>query len=189
MTKLRHAWPAAALALVACAATAPIRLGPEADVRAARSRLAETAAAGPVRLEDNLPPGEGALPRSAIETEAARGVPNLTVRFAAPPEAGGSVRLLLLFDPQPGLSAARACNAATLPPPEPEGAATRLTAVFCDGGAYLADASGTAAARGPGETRRLIWRTTARLFPDDYQDTYGFDLFGFRVGIGGSFGF
>jgi hypothetical protein len=42
---------------------------------------------------------------------------------------------------------------------------------------------------GQGEAERLVWRATARLFPDDYADSYGFDLFGLRVGLGGSFGF
>lgn len=189
MTWARRAWPSAALLLAACAATPPIQLGPEADPRAARRLLAEAAAAGPVRLVDNLPPGAGVLPRPTIEAEAARGVPNLAVRFAAPPTARGAARLLLLFDPPPDLPPIRACNAAALPAPAPDGARTRLQAVFCDGGTYLADASGTATGRDPDAMRRLVWRTTARLFPDDYPDTYGFDLFGNRVGIGGSFGF
>jgi hypothetical protein len=62
-------------------------------------------------------------------------------------------------------------------------------AAFCDGGRHVADATGEAAGSGPAEARRLVWRTTGRLFPDDYADTYGFNLFGLRVGLSGAFGF
>jgi hypothetical protein len=180
-----------ALGIGGCAASTPVRLGPDADARAARSLLARAAAAGPVRLETNGPPprlSEGALTRDELEAQAARGVRGLAVRFGEPPAASGPARLLLLFDPPAGFRPALACNAGELPPAVPEPDATRLQAVFCDGGAYVADASSTVDGRGAAEVERLVWRTTGRLFPDDYQETYGFDLFGNRVGFSGYLG-
>lgn len=178
----------AALAVAGCAS--PVRLGPAADPGRTRSLLAEAAAAGPVRLELNaLPATEGGtLDRRAIAAAAARGARGLAVRFAEPPAATGPARLLLVFDPPQGLSASAVCNAPALPAPARAGGPTRLLAVFCDGGGYVADATAEATGRSPEEIERLVWRTTARLFPDDYAETYGFDLFGNRVGIRGSLG-
>ena len=47
------------------------------------------------------------------------------------------------------------------------------------------------AASSGGASERLIWRMTGRLVPDDYQQTYGLNVFGgnFGVGLGGTFGF
>jgi hypothetical protein len=181
----------AGLGLAACASAAPVRLGRDADPRAARKLLAEAAAAGPVRLELNGLPRttSGTLAGPDVAAEAARGIKGLTVRFAEPPEAAGPARLLLLFDPPAEAGPDTACNADTLPEPAPEPDATRLHALFCNGGALVADAAAVTPGRTPAAVERLIWRTTARLFPDDYQDTYGFDLFGNRVGLGGQLGF
>jgi len=180
----------AGLGLAACAVATPVRLGPDGDPRAARKLLAEAAAAGPVRLEINRAPETttGTLTGPDVATEAARGVKGLTVRFAEPPEATGPARLLLLFDPPAQARPGTACNARSLPEPAPEPAATRLHALFCNGGALVADAVATTPGRTPAEVERLIWRTIGQLFPDDYQDTYGFDLFGHRIGLGGQFG-
>jgi hypothetical protein len=180
-----------ALGLAACAA-APARLGPDADPRAARRLLEEAASAGPVRLEANGPPrvGDGALTVPEIAEQAARGVRGLDVRFAEQAQSTGPARLLLLFDPPPGgLQPRLACGADALPPPVPEGP-LQLQAVFCEGGAAVADATATAEGRTRADAERLIWRTAGRLFPDDYAETYGFDLFGRRVGVGagGTFG-
>ena len=52
------------------------------------------------------------------------------------------------------------------------------------------DATAAAEGRTRADAERLVWRTTGGLFPDDYPETYGFDLFGRRVGVGagGTFG-
>ncbi|HEX6012328.1 MAG TPA: hypothetical protein VFY87_11110 [Geminicoccaceae bacterium] len=180
------------LGLVACTA-APARLGPDADPRAARRLLEEAASAGPVRLELNRPPStsDGAMTVAQVAEQAARGVRGLEARFAEQAESTDLARLLLLFDPPPGgLQPRLACGAEALPPPVPEGP-LRLQAVFCDGGAAVADATAVAEGRTRADAERLIWRTTGRLFPDDYPETYGFDLFGRRVGVGvgGTFGY
>jgi hypothetical protein len=176
-----------ALGLAGCAARSPVALGPDADPRAARARLAEAAEAGPVRLELNAPPRttDGALGPAEVAAQAARGIKGLTVGFAPAAEAGGAARLLLLFDPPPGLQPVLVCTAGALPEPAPAAAALRLHAVFCNDGTYLADAAGTTADRSRAGVERLIWRTTGRLFPDDYPESYGFDLFGYRIGFSG----
>jgi hypothetical protein len=180
-----------ALGLAACTAP-PARLGPEADPRAARQLLEEAAGAGPVRLELNRPPNLSgrAMAVPEIAEQAARGVRGLDVRFAEQAAPADPARLLLLFDPPPGgLQPRQACRADALPPPAPEGR-LRLQAVFCEGGAAVADATAAAEGRTRADAERLIWRTTGRLFPDSYPESYGFDLFGRRAGIGagGTFG-
>jgi hypothetical protein len=180
-----------ALGLVACTA-APARLGPDADPRAARRLLEEAASAGPVRLEVNRPPStsDGAVTVPQLAEQAARGVRGLAVRFAEQAQSTGAARLLLLFDPpRGGLQPRLACGADALPQPVAEGP-LRLRAVFCEGGAAVADATAAAEGRTRADAERLVWRTTGRLFPDDYPETYGFDLFGRRVGVGagGTFG-
>lgn len=177
------------VALAACTASAPIRPG-AGDPRAARALLKEAAADGAVRLETNIPTtgALGTLTREEIERLAARGVTGLDVRFGMPPEATGPARLLLIFDPPPGFEPTRACAAETLPPAVPTGSATRLRAVFCNGGAFVADTVGTTTGDAA-ELERLVWRSTTRLFPDDYAETYGFNLFGYRLGLHGTLGF
>jgi hypothetical protein len=141
------------LAIAACTAP-PVRLGPDADPRAARRLLEEVAATGPVRLEVNRPPrtADGTLTVPEIAEQAARGVKGLDARFAEPPDAAGSARLLLLFDPPPGgLQPQAACGADALPPPAQEGP-FRLLAVFCEGGAAIADATPPRPRAGPGPT-------------------------------------
>lgn len=176
-------------ALQACAAPSPVELGAESDVGTARLLLEEASRAGPVRLEINALPrtADGALSREVVERQAARGVRGIDLQFGAPPEATGSARLLLLFNPDRELRPTAVCNEEHLPGREPA-AGTRLHAVFCNGGQFVADANAATSGSTAAEVERLIWRTTGRLFPDDYQDKYGFNLFGYRIGLGGQFG-
>ncbi|MEK0086081.1 hypothetical protein [Benzoatithermus flavus] len=178
------------LGLAGCASRSPVELGRDADPRAARARLAEAARQGPVRLEVNGLPRttDGSLAVTDVLKQAARGITGLEVRFAPPTEAVGTARLVLLFDPPQVAGAARVCSASTLPEPRPGAEPLRLRAVFCDGGAYLADATGTTTDRSKAGVERLIWRTTGRLFPDDYQESYGFHLLGNRIGFSGRLG-
>jgi hypothetical protein len=178
----------AAFGLAACAAQGGIELGEAANPRAARARLAEAAGTGPVPLTFNALPAttDGGLSAEQAAEAAADGVRGLKVRFS--PTAPGPTRLVLLFDPPTGIGPAAICAADALPAAAPRGGA-RLHAVFCDGAAPIADAAGESRNRSTAAVSRLIWRTAARLFPDDYADTYGFNLFGLRVGLGASFGF
>jgi hypothetical protein len=183
---------AATLALCALAAActpAPtVALGRDADARSARRLLAEAARQGPVRLVLNevpVPP-DRPLTVDRIAADAAAGVRGLGVRFAAAPaEAAGQERLVLVFDPPPGIRPTLICSDdATVPAPEGRVGPPRLHAIFCDGRSFVADTSGSIDESSADAVERLIWRTTARLFPDDYADTYGFDLFGHRIGLG-----
>lgn len=178
----------AGLVLFACAAVEPDLLGPfPADAAAARGRLVEAHRAGPVRIEVyNAPRG---LPPARVASLAAMGVSGLSVRFAvedAPPQP----RLVLRFG---GGEADALCTA---PEVEPEpgtevGAPLRLVAAFCDGRTAIAALTGIAAGPDAAAVERLVWRTTDRLFPDDYEDRYGLRLFGdrIRIGLSGEFGF
>jgi len=166
------------LALAACSTT-PVKLGPDSDPRVARELLADAARAGPVRLEVNGLPATADTPTSAarLGEQAARGVRGLKVRFEEPPAATGSARLVLVFDPPSNLRPRAVCSAAA---PEPEvqpGAPTRLQAIFCDGGTFIADSTASAAGATAADIDRLVWRAVGTLFPDDYPESYGIRSF------------
>ncbi len=193
-TRRRRAVPPFLLVMAAltstagCAGTGDLAGSPEADRRGARRALAEAAEAGPVSLVvagDPAPLAPADLPRLA-----AQGVRGLDPRFETAAGAGGLRRLVLWFDPPADASGGQACGADPLAagPPAP---VPTLLAAWCEGAAPAASVRGEAPAAGRAEAERLVWRATARLFPDDYADTYGFDLFGFRVGLGlgATFGF
>lgn len=166
------------LTTLAGCANAPVTLGPDSDPRVARELLASAARSGPIRLDVNGLPraADGALTLPEVAAEAARGIQGMNVRFeppaAASPGPGSGARLLLLFDPPADVAPRVACIADTVPVPVPQSPA-RLQALFCDGGTFIADATSTAEGDRLALTRRMIWRTTARLFPDDYASTYG----------------
>lgn len=175
---------AASVPLAGCAGPADLAGSPEGERRYARRALAAASAAGPVPLVvagDPAPLAAADLPRLAAD-----GVRGLDPRFEAGPASAGE-RLVLWFDPPAEASGALACGAGPLG--ASPGASPRLLAAWCEGEAPAATVRGEAAAPGRAEAERLVWRATARLFPDDYADTYGFNLFGLRVGLGGSVGF
>jgi hypothetical protein len=190
MSSAARIWAVVAMAGLAGCAGDPVRLGPDSDPRAARTLLKEVAAAGPVRLELNQAPraADGTLTAERAAEQAARGIKGLDARFAQPPAAKGPARLVLLFDPPQDVRPQRVCGADLLPSAVPGAWPHRLQAVFCDGGAFVADATSATEGRALADLDRLVWRTTGRLFPDDYPDTYGFNLFGHRVTLGGSIG-
>lgn len=181
------------LLLTACAPAEPITVGPDSDRRAARARLAQAAASGPVRLDLNTAPttAEVALTPEEIALAAARGVRGLPVAFSTDRGTPTSPRLVLLFDPATRPNPAMICSADVLPPATPSGSPHHLHAVFCADDLPLADARAVAEVPDPAALGRTIWRTTARLFPDDYEESYGFNLFGSRIrlGLSGTFGF
>lgn len=181
---MRRSVLAVVLLLAGCAAVEPAIVGPfPGDAAAARARLVEARQAGEIRLEVRGAPA--GLPPSRVAALAATGISGLDVRFA--PDAGpAEPRLVLQFgagDPD------QLC--ASPPAPGPTRLPLRLAAAFCDGGQALAALAATAASAEPAAAERLVWRTTDRLFPDDYEERYGLRLFGdrIRLGLGGSFGF
>lgn len=170
------------LGLSACAREPPPLVEPASDPAEARRQLAALAAAGPVpvvvlRLEERPSEAEAAA-------LAARGVSGIAVRFAPAPPTPTGRRLVLALD---GLEEPeRICAGADRPEPSP--ASRLLLAAWCDGERPVARVR-LAAAADRVARERAIWRATARLFPDDYAESYGWNLFGLRLTVGGSFGF
>ncbi len=170
-----------AVALAGCSG-GPARLGPDSDPRAARQLLASAAADGPVRIQANgmVRASDTTLRAPRLAEQAARGIRNLDVHFTDGPEAVGSARLVLLFDPPEDLNVERVCAASSLPASVPSPEPLRLRAVFCDAGTFIADSSASTSGTGAADIDRLIWRTVGALFPDDYPETYGIrSFFGF----------
>jgi hypothetical protein len=64
-----------------------------------------------------------------------------------------------------------------------------LLAVWCEGAHPVAEVAGIAADASVPASERLVWQTAGRLFPDDYAERYGFNLFGWRVRLGAAAGF
>lgn len=170
------------LALAACTGEPPPLLDPGSDPAEARRQLAAAAAAGPVpvlvlRLEERPSEAEAAA-------LAARGVSGIAVRFAPSPPTPAGRRLVLALD---GLEdPERICAGAERSEPSPAGRA--VLAAWCDGERPVARVRLPAAADRVAR-ERAIWRATTRLFPDDYARSYGWNLFGLRITVGGSFGF
>lgn len=174
----------ACLTIVGCAAVEPEIVGPfPADAAAARDRLVEARQLGEVLIEVRGAPSS--LPPSRVASLAATGVSALSVDFvveAGPPQP----RLVLQF------GAADPYELCADPPPvQPGPPPLRLAAAFCDGATPVAALAATAAGAEQEAVERLVWRTTDRLFPDDYESRYGWRLFGERVrfGLSGSYGF
>lgn len=184
MRRSSHASFVLGFALVAagCAREAPVAVEPGSDPAEARRQLAAAAAAGPVplvllRVEDRPSEAEAA-------GLATRGVSGLAVRFAPAPPSSSGRRLVLALD---GLEEPAAiCAGADRPAGSPAGRA--VLAAWCDGERAVARVRLPAAVERV-ERERAVWRATARLFPDDYAETYGWNLFGLRVTLGASFGF
>ncbi|MFO1038486.1 MAG: hypothetical protein U1E45_16735 [Geminicoccaceae bacterium] len=174
------------LALAACASsgTAP-QATDTSNVGAARQMLAAQSRGGPVPLVVAGPTGGRTASRVGIE--AGRGVRGLAVRFVPMPPVAGQGRLVLWFDPPAATTSDVVCsrlNGSSVA----EGTPSSLTAVWCVDDKPVAEVNGSIEGTGADQVDRLVWRSTSRLFPDDYQDTYGFNLFGNRVNFGGWFG-
>ncbi len=165
-----------ALALVGCATAPEIRVEPGSNVQEARRLLAETAAAGPVPVTWR---GEPPLSPPALLAAVERGVRGLAVDATGTADATRR----FAFDFTGG-------DDSLCGEPREDRTAIRtllVKAAFCDGERAVA-----LAATDPGDDpERLIWRLVGRLVPDDYPDTYGFNLFGsrFSIGAGATFGF
>ncbi|BCX19340.1 MAG: hypothetical protein KatS3mg117_3022 [Geminicoccaceae bacterium] len=184
MSTSRRAGVSIGLLLLAagCAREPPATIEPGSDPAEARRQLAAAAQAGPVpfvllRLEDRPSEAEAAA-------LAARGVSGLAVRFAPAPPTTGGRRLVVALDglDEPAAICAPAGQGAVAP------AARAVLAAWCEEDRPVARVRLPAAVDRV-ERERALWRATARLFPDDYADTYGWNLFGLRLTIGGSFGF
>jgi hypothetical protein len=126
------------------------------------------------------------LAAGEIPSVAARGVTGLTASFTQASAPTTAPRLVLWFEPPPDADRQVACGPGplrTAPANSP-----RLLAVWCDDLYPVASVQGTAAGPGRAAAERLVWESTGRLLPDDYPETYGLNLFGWRVRLGAGVG-
>ncbi|MEO1018015.1 MAG: hypothetical protein AAFY56_10015 [Pseudomonadota bacterium] len=158
--------------LVACASDPRLDVSSSEEARTARTLLQEAAAEGPVLLDTNQPP----LPLTTEEVGslAAEGIQGLSVPFTtARSEAGDpGRRLVLRFVDKAVLVDIQPC-AAPKEMPAPELQFLGLAAAFCEGRTRIAEVAGPSGGASPEEARRLVWRATGQLFPDDYEQSYG----------------
>lgn len=171
---------AALVPLAACASGETAAPSLRGDPAGARQLLALTAESGPVPIEAmDLPSW---LTPGRLASQAARGVRGLSVEFVPGEAPPGGPRLVMAF--AAGGPPERLCAASAT-----AGSGLELQAAFCEGPHAVAAASTGTAGLGPAGIERAVWRLTGRLFPDDYAETYGFELFGWRVRLGGEAAF
>ncbi|MGH6898833.1 MAG: hypothetical protein ACREJ5_20175 [Geminicoccaceae bacterium] len=161
-----------------------------------QARRALRAAGQPVLLvlEGNPFEMDQARLNGLISSEMADGISGMSTRFttsadrAAAPEPRLVVVLNPLSEPAPATLCAGPQSVATAPAIEQ----MRIVAAFCQQDQVLGTARTEAAVAGPTDQRfrRLLWRTASQVFPDDYEDTYGFGILPRSIdfGLGGVFG-
>ena len=175
--------------IVACAPTRePLDL--------ARQALAEHAAQGPIlAVIRGQPAGvDEELRDAAVTEQLARGISGLRASFTTDPARAATTdpRLLVVLNPVDDPPATLACTDPDRIATGPAGQELAVLAVFCRGDEPLGVVRQRGAAPGldTRQAQRLLWRTGAQLFPDDYWRTYGFNLIpGIDIGVGGTFGF
>ncbi len=160
------------LALQGCASDPTLDVSSRPDVQHARTQLEQAMSAGPVWLESNQPPAP--LEASELGQLASSGIPALNVPFTTQREEAGdpSYRLVLLFIDKDALVDIEPCNA-PLSEPTPELEFLGLAAAFCEGTTRIAEVAGPSGGATAEDARRLVWRATSQLFPDDWNRTYG----------------
>ena len=166
----------ACLTLAGCASNPDVVLDPGSDPIEARQLLAAAAAEGPVLVTWR---GEPPVSPPAMLRAVEQGATGLS--FTATREGNAARRFVFDFTGgSTSLCGDPFQERSTLRP-------FAVKAAFCDG----ARAVSMAGSESGGASERLIWRMTGRLVPDDYQQTYGLNVFGgnFGVGLGGTFGF
>lgn len=129
-----------------------------------------------------------------ISSEMAAGVRGMRAQFTTSPGQAPAPEphLVVILNPRAEPPPAAVCAApapiATAPASEP----LRIVAVFCQGDQVLGATRTEDTVAGPTDQRfrRLLWRTASQLFPDDYEETYGFGILPRSVdfGLGGIFG-
>lgn len=186
----RLALPVLALAGCGGAERAP---DPRLDARRALEQPAE---AGPVLtvVRGNPFSMPDAQLASLVGENMARGVRGLDVRFTPDPgrAAAADPRLVVLLDPVGEPEPSVICRSPGSVATDGADGELEIAAAFCRGGQALRVVRDRAAVASPNDRsfQRLLWRTAGSLFPDDYPERFGVDLFpGVDLGVGGSFGF
>ena len=180
--------------LAGCAQEAPRTGAPGEDARRA---LAEHRTEGPVRaVVHGNPFGMDELRLDTLVTQAmAEGVSGLDVSFTTHPDqaAAPEPHLVVILNPAREPPAADACRAPETVATTPAAETLSVFALFCQGDQALDAVHQEDRVTGPTDHKfqRLLWRTSAALFPDDYANTYGFGILPrwLNLGVGGSFGF
>jgi hypothetical protein len=162
--------------------------------RHARQALGKTGEAVLLVLEGNPFAMDQARLNALVASEMAEGVKGMNVQFTTSPDRAGAAEphLVVVLNPlsEPGASAL--CTAPRDIPTEPAGERMRVIAAFCERDRPLGVSRTEDAVSSPTDHRfrRMLWRTSAELFPDDYLETYGFGILprSIDLGIGGSLG-
>jgi hypothetical protein len=150
----------------------------EGDPGAARRQLETVAAAGPVPVIAWQTPQ--AIAPEMVAAALARGVRGLDVRFV-PHHRVQPNSVAVSFAK---VSPERLCRGDVDGLAEP-----MVLLVWCGRDGAVAAVELPLPSMAPSDVERSLWRGASRLFPDDYADRYGLDLFGLRVGMGASIGF
>lgn len=179
----------AALLLLGCAQESSVPAE-----RQPRQALGQTDEAVLLVLEGNPFAMDQARLNALVASEMAEGVTGMKVRFTTSPERAGAAEphLVVVLNPLGEPTAPAMCGAPRDIATEPAGERVRLSAAFCEGDRALSVSRTEDAVSSPTDHRfrRMLWRTSAELFPDDYLETYGFGILprSIDLGIGGSIG-
>lgn len=161
-----------------------------------QARHALAAAAEPVRmiLVGNPFDMDQARLNALISNELAAGVTGMSAGFTTSSERAPAPEphLVVVLNPVSEPPPATLCVAPETIPTAPATEQVRILSAFCRGDQLLNAAHTEAVVGGPTDQRfrRLLWRTSSALFPDDYAETYGFGILPRWVdfGFGGSVG-
>lgn len=129
-----------------------------------------------------------------VSNELARGVTGMSTAFttSGARAAATEPHLVVVLNPANEPPLAALCLTPESIPTGPADEQVQILAAFCRGDQVLNTARTEAAVGGPTDQsfRRLLWRTSSALFPDDYAETYGFGILPrwLDIGVGGSFG-
>jgi hypothetical protein len=129
-----------------------------------------------------------------VSTELAEGISGLSTHFTTSPEraAAPDPRVVVVLNPLSDPAPETLCTAPDAIATGPATDRLRIVAAFCRADQVLGFARAEDAVSGPTgqDFRRLLWRTAKLLFPDDYEETYGFGILPrwLDFGVGGSIG-
>jgi hypothetical protein len=165
----------------------------DSGVSNTRQVRAERAEQGPVlAVVIGNPFGMDEARLDSMVTDAmAAGISGLSVDFTTDPSqaAAAEPRVVVVLNPAGDPPGSAICRTPSPVQTLPAGDELRVLAAFCDGANAIGSVETQDTVSGPTDRRfqRLLWRTSAALFPDDYAETYGFGLLpnSFDFGFGG----
>jgi hypothetical protein len=129
-----------------------------------------------------------------VSTELAAGISGMSTQFTTSPEraAAPDPRVVAVLNPLSEPAPGTLCVAPDTVDTAPATDRLRIVAAFCQGDQVIGLARTEDAVASPTDQRfrRLLWRTATTLFPDDYEQTYGFGILPrwLDFGVGGSIG-